>query len=75
MYYSTQSSSPSKAHGSATSQTASVSSTSQLSTTPSCIYPTISTTTTSVPSSQLAVMSQRMGTSVNMNTMIAAAIA
>ena len=45
LYYSTQSSSPSEAHGSATSQTASVSSTSQLSTTPSCIYPTISTTT------------------------------
>ena len=77
LYYSTQSSSPSEPHGSATSQTASVSSTSQLSTTPSCIYPTtiIFTTTTSVPSSQLAVMSQPTGSSVNMNTMIAAAIA
>ena len=75
LYYSTQSSSPSEPHGSATSQTASASSTSQLSTTPSCSYPTTSTTTTSVPSSQLAVMSQPTGTSVNMNTIIAAAIA
>ena len=69
-----QSSSSNEPHGSTSSRTTSVSDTSQLTTLPSYSHPTASITTSSVPSSQLAVTSQNTETSANMNTLIAAAI-